>query len=159
MYYLKKLFDEKVDFDFISPDVQTRLRSDNFNFGLAEVANFIRINSYEFQNEIPELLAIDAAIEEIYKSYLRDEGLEEEKIEEKPIPEPAPVEAPEPAVEITPEVKAPDELEAEVTPEGIQQEIDSLKEIVEGNPFGLRDDDIEYYSIQIEILTDYLSTL
>jgi hypothetical protein len=57
MYYLKKLFDEKVDFDFISPDVQTRLRSDNFNFGLAEVANFIRINSYEFQNEIPELQA------------------------------------------------------------------------------------------------------
>jgi hypothetical protein len=144
MYYVKKLVELGIDFKEIAPELQQHLRDENFLFDLDEIVQYIKVQSNNFQIEKPELLAIDAKMRQIYENYGKQVEVEQEPPVEVPTPEPIPEPAPEPEENQISEADL------------IRQEIQALQDLVNDDMLGFGEEDIEYFKLQIEILTDSL---
>lgn len=123
MYATENFIKEGIDFSAVFPARQDTLRSMNYDFGLLEISNFIRIQSDNFTLEKPELLDMDAQLAMIVERYKEEEGIGVPKAKKmrQPKPEPAPEPAPAPA---------PEEDE-EISAEKIQEEINAMGELLE----------------------------
>ena len=119
MYATENFIKEGIDFSAVFPARQDTLRSMNYDFGLLEISNFIRIQSDNFQLEKPELLDMDAQLAMIVERYKEEEGIGVPKAKKMRQPKPEP--APEPA---------PEEDE-EISAEKIQEEINAMGELLE----------------------------
>jgi hypothetical protein len=121
MYATENFIKEGIDFSAVFPARQDTLRSMNYDFGLLEISNFIRIQSDNFTLEKPELLDMDAQLAMIVERYKEEEGIGVPKAKKmrQPKPEPAPEPAP-----------APEEDE-ELSAEKIQEEINAMGELLE----------------------------
>lgn len=123
MYATETFIKEGVDFSAVFPPRQDTLKSMNYDFGLLEISNFIRIQSDNFKLEKPELIDMDAQLSMIVERFKEEEGIGVPKAKKmrQPKPELKPEPAPEPA---------PEEDE-EISAEKIQEEIDAMLELIE----------------------------
>ena len=121
MYATETFIKEGVDFSAVFPSRQDTLKSMNYDFGLLEISNFIRIQSDNFKLEKPELIDMDAQVSMIVERYKDEEGIGVPKAKKmrQPKPEPAPEPAP-----------APEEDE-ELSAEKIQEEINAMESLLE----------------------------
>jgi hypothetical protein len=125
MYATETFYKEGIDFSAVFPSRQDTLRSANYDFGLLQISEFIRIESDNFKVEKPELLDMDSQLEMIVSRYKEEEGIGAAKGRKmrQAKPEPAPV--PEPMPE--PELQEGEEI----TAEEIREEIMALTEALE----------------------------
>ena len=121
MYATETFIKEGVDFSAVFPSRQDTLKSMNYDFGLLEISNFIRIQSDNFKLEKPELSDMDAQVSMIVERFKEEEGIGVPKAKKmrQPKPEPAPEPAP-----------APEEDE-ELSAEKIQEEINAMESLLE----------------------------
>ena len=121
MYATENFIKEGIDFSAVFPARQDTLRSMNYDFGLLEISNFIRIQSDNFTLEKPELLDMDAQLAMIVERYKEEEviGVPKAKKMRQPKPEPAPEPAP------------AHEEDEELSAEKIQEEINAMGELLE----------------------------
>ena len=121
MYATETFIKEGVDFSAVFPSRQDTLKSMNYDFGLLEISNFIRIQSDNFKLEKPELIDMDAQVSMIVERFKEEEGIGVPKAKKmrQPKPEPAPEPAP-----------APEEDE-ELSAEKIQEEINAMESLLE----------------------------
>lgn len=90
MYKSKKYFEEGLNFADVFPEKQEVLKTtQNFDFDLQEVADFIRINSQDYSVSQPELEAVDKQVEIVV-------DLWQNKSQPTPTPKSAPKPKPEP---------------------------------------------------------------
>ena len=125
MYATETFIKEGVDFSAVFPSRQDTLKSMNYDFGLLEISNFIRIQSDNFKLEKPELIDMEAQLAMIVERYKEEEGIGVPKAKKmrQPKPEPAPEPAPAPA-------PAPEEDEG-ISAEKIQEEINAMESLLE----------------------------
>ena len=121
MYATETFIKEGVDFSAVFPSRQDTLKSMNYDFGLNEISNFIRIQSDNFKLEKPELSDMDAQVSMIVERFKEEEGIGVPKAKKmrQPKPEPAPAPAP-----------APEEDEG-ISAEKIQEEINAMESLLE----------------------------
>ena len=121
MYATETFIKEGVDFSAVFPSRQDTLKSMNYDFGLLEISNFIRIQSDNFKLEKPELSDMDAQVSMIVERFKEEEGIGVPKAKKmrQPKPEPAPAPAP-----------APEEDEG-ISAEKIQEEINAMDSLLE----------------------------
>lgn len=121
MYATETFIKEGVDFSAVFPSRQDTLKSMNYDFGLLEISNFIRIQSDNFKLEKPELSDMDAQVSMIVERFKEEEGIGVPKAKKmrQPKPEPAPAPAP-----------APEEDEG-ISAEKIQEEINAMESLLE----------------------------
>ena len=121
MYATETFIKEGVDFSAVFPSRQDTLKSMNYDFGLLEISNFIRIQSDNFKLEKPELIDMDAQVSMIVERFKEEEGIGVPKAKKmrQPKPEPAPAPAP-----------APEEDEG-ISAEKIQEEINAMESLLE----------------------------
>ena len=119
MYATETFIKEGVDFSAVFPSRQDTLKSMNYDFGLLEISNFIRIQSDNFKLEKPELIDMDAQVSMIVERYKEEEGIGVPKAKKMRQPKPEP--APEPA---------PEEDEG-ISAEKIQEEINAMESLLE----------------------------
>jgi hypothetical protein len=131
MYATETFYKEGIDFSAVFPSRQDTLRSANYDFGLLEISEFIRIESDNFKVEKPELLDMDSQLEMIVSRYKEEEGIGVAKGRKmrQPKPEPAPVPEPMPEPEPAPEPMPEPELQEdeEITEQEIRDEIEVFK--------------------------------
>lgn len=127
MYATETFYKEGIDFSAVFPSRQDTLRSANYDFGLLEISEFIRIESDNFKVEKPELLDMDSQLEMIVSRYKEEQGIGAGKGRKmrQPEPEPAPIPEPEPMPEPEPQE------DEEITAEEIREEIMALTEALE----------------------------
>ncbi len=125
MYATENFIKEGIDFSAVFPARQDTLRSMNYDFGLLEISNFIRIQSDNFKLEKPELLDMDAQLAMIVERYKEEEGIGVPKAKKMRQPKPEPAPEPAPAPEPSPEE------DEEISAEKIQEEINAMGELLE----------------------------
>jgi hypothetical protein len=84
-FKIKKLADEKFDFDLLFPDKQQEVKEAyGMSFTLNEIVDFLRKQTDNFKNEYPLALDLDNAIYKVYEKYKGAQPAEEEPPVENP---------------------------------------------------------------------------